>query len=98
MPDIHGGSIFTWTNNKILKRFHTSIININWKDTLRATSVVHLPRKSSKHSPLLMIAKNSDTHIKGSFRFLDMHVALRAGHLHWHEANLELSHPIERGN
>ncbi|XP_071919941.1 uncharacterized protein [Coffea arabica] len=71
------GSKFTWCNNRlgrarIWKRLDRVLVNQSWLDLGVNTSVAHLSRVSSDHSPLLVTCFLAVGGGPRSFRFLDV--------------------------
>jgi len=54
----YNGPRFTWTNKRdtglIMKRFDRLLANSHWKLLFEETNVLHLPRTSSNHHPILV--------------------------------------------
>ncbi|XP_019266683.1 PREDICTED: uncharacterized protein LOC109244105 [Nicotiana attenuata] len=72
----YSGSIFTWCNGwcpekRIWKRLDRVLINQEWLNLFDSTSVNHLIRTGSDHSPLFVIAKTTHREPIKYFRFLD---------------------------
>lgn len=69
------GSKFTWCNNRsgmarIYKRLDWGLVNQNWLDKNITTTVTHLAKVGSDHSPLLVESKELSQNAKKSFKFL----------------------------
>ncbi|XP_060202677.1 uncharacterized protein LOC132631093 [Lycium barbarum] len=73
------GCNFTWCNERshdqiIWKRLDMVVVNDNWNGLFPITEVLHLPRVSSDHCPILISYGNqNENHIK-YFRFLNFWV------------------------
>lgn len=69
------GSRFTWTNKRylIFERIDKSFANGSWLDEFPHTSVLHLPRITSDHHPILInLAGNNSRRFFPSFKFESM--------------------------
>ncbi|OIT28903.1 hypothetical protein A4A49_38525 [Nicotiana attenuata] len=70
------GSQFIWCNGwapnkRVWKRLDRVLVKQDWMNNYDSTSVNHLTRTGSDHSPLLTIAKNTSQPTTKYFRFLD---------------------------
>ena len=75
----YSGSDFTWCNNRkgkarIYKRLDRGLVNQAWIDKSICTSIIHLARVSSDHSPLLMEVTHMTPPRYKPFRFLNFWV------------------------
>ncbi|XP_071919963.1 uncharacterized protein [Coffea arabica] len=71
------GSQFTWCNNcwgraRVWKRLDRVFVNQEWLNLAVTTSVAHLSRVASDHSPLLVSCSIAVGWVPTSFRFLDV--------------------------
>ncbi|XXG49475.1 hypothetical protein AAC387_Pa02g3652 [Persea americana] len=71
------GNTFTWTNNSegqayVAARLDRAFTNSIWLDTFSDTSVSHLPRLSSDHTPLLLSHKSKSFPKNSPFKFEEM--------------------------
>ncbi|OVA15798.1 hypothetical protein BVC80_1825g35 [Macleaya cordata] len=69
------GPSFIWSNkqqeeNLILERIDRVFINSNWENLFASTRVMHLPRISSDHSPILVCFKADESNLPKPFHFL----------------------------
>ncbi|XP_060168986.1 uncharacterized protein LOC132599797 [Lycium barbarum] len=75
----YSGNRFTWCNERkedkiIWKRLDRMLVNDKWNDLFANSEVIHLPRVSSDHCPLLITCGNGQENYIKYFKFLNFWV------------------------
>lgn len=73
------GSRFTWARRQCHERLDWALVNEEWVEAFRSTTVEHLPRVASDHSPILIKIEENRPKAK-NFRYLGAWEA----HIDWH--------------